>query len=154
MKGNVESLIRTTAMNPINGKLNLVQYKNEKKKALVHKGVCESVVAFADANPMMPFYAILAVGVGSGSFKMDEYKKGYKFFNADKASTCLAMANAYNKHMNIKGKPSDVVWRLVNKYYNKVSHNVDDFKAALSKAKVADGDRGHFSELCANIGIV
>ena len=52
MKGNVENLIRTTAMNPINGKLNLVQYKNEKKKALVHKGVCESVVAFADANTL------------------------------------------------------------------------------------------------------
>ena len=152
-KGNVEKMIREVAVNPINGRLNLVQYKKQKEKALIHKNVCEKVVNFADNNPFMPFYAILAVGVGSGSFKTSEYNKGYKTFDENKTLACLEMAKAYNDKMGIKGKPSDVVWRLVNKYYNKVSHKVDDFMNSINKAELADGNRGHFNELCKNVGI-
>ena len=152
--GNVEMMVRNTANNPINGKLNLIQYRKNgmRDKALMHKSVCEQIVNFAD-NHKMPFYAILAVGVGSGSFKTTEYNKGYKKFDAEKTKTCLEMANAYNEKMGIKGKPSDVTWRLVNRYYNKVSHNVEDFMNSLNKANVADGNRGHFKELCVNLGI-
>lgn len=154
-KGNVEMMVRTTANNPINAKLNLVQYKKNgmRDKALAHKSVCENVVAFADANPNVPFYAILAMGVGSGSFKTSEYNKGYKKFDANKTATCIAMANAYNQKMGIKGKPSDVTWRLVNRYYNRVSNNLDDFMKSLDNANTADGNRGHFKELCHNLGI-
>lgn len=151
--GNVEVMVRNTAINPINGRLNLVQYKKEKAKALTHKSVCESIVNFADANPNFPFYALLSIGVGSGSFKMSEYNKGYKYFNADKAKTCYDMAMAYNKRMGIKGKPSDVTWRLVNRFYNRVSHSLDAFNATLANAKDMDGNRGHFKELCANLGM-
>lgn len=153
-RGNVEFMVRNTAKNPISGRLNLVQYKNEKKKALLHKSVCESVVEFADNNPTMPFYAVLSVGVGSGSFKTTEYNKGYKYFNAEKTKSCMQMANMYNKVLGIKGKPSDVTWRLVNRYYNRVSHNVSDFVDAINRSnKTLDGKRGHFKELCSVFGM-
>ena len=98
MKTNsVENRIREVAEKPINGRLNLVQYKKEKAKALNHKAVCEQIVKFADGNPYMPIYAILACGVAANAFKNSTFDKGYKKFNDVKASTCYKMARAYNE---------------------------------------------------------
>ena len=145
--------IKNVAEKPISGRLNLMQFKKQKEKALEHKRVCEDVLAFHSVNPSMPMYAILSVGISAGAFKSCEFDKGYKKFDKEKTETILAMALAYNERMGIKGKPSDVVWRLCLKYYNKKSHNLNDFLADLEKAEVMDGKRGHFNELCKNIGI-
>ena len=156
MKTNsVENRIREVAEKPINGRLNLVQYKKEKAKALKHKDVCKQIVEFADGNPYMPIYAILACGVAADAFKNSTFDKGYKNFNGDKAATCYKMARAYNEKMGIKGQPNDVVWRLVARYYEKVSSNMEDFEKALAKAEViVDADaRGNYEAICANIGM-
>lgn len=156
MKTNsVENRIREVAEKPINGRLNLVQYKKEKAKALNHKAVCEQIVKFADGNPYMPIYAILACGVAANAFKNSTFDKGYTKFNDVKASTCYKMARAYNEKMGIKGQPNDVVWRLVARYYEKVSSNMEDFEKALAKAEVivnADA-RGNYETICANMGV-
>jgi len=123
------------------------------KRYEVHKTACRDIADFAQLNPTIPFWAILASGVSSGAFKLDSYLRGYKGFDWDKAESIKDMANAYNTHMGLKGKPSDVVWRLAIKFYNEKSHSVDDFKAALQNGKLMDGDRGHFKELCENLGL-
>lgn len=156
MKTNsVENRIREVAEKPISGRLNLVQYKKEKAKALNHKAVCEQIVKFADGNPYMPIYAILACGVAANAFKNSIFDKGYTKFNDAKASTCYKMARAYNEKMGIKGQPNDVVWRLVARYYEKVSSNMEDFEKALAKAEViVDADaRGNYETICANMGV-
>ena len=156
MKHNsVENLIRETANNPIPGRLNLVQFKKEKEKAIRHKAICEQIVNYADSNKYIPIYAILASGVAADAFKTATFEKGYKKFNADKVDTCYKMAMAYNKKMGIKGQPTDVVWRLVARYYSKVSCNFADFEKSLAKAKVLDdaAGRGKYEVLCANLGI-
>ena len=156
MKTNsVENRIREVAEKPINGRLNLVQYKKEKAKALNHKAVCEQIVKFADGNPYMPIYAILACGVAANAFKNSTFDKGYTKFNDVKASTCYKMARAYNEKMGIKGQPNDVVWRLVARYYEKVSSNMEDFEKALAKAEViVDADaRSNYETICANMGV-
>lgn len=154
MKENkVETLIKSVAENKIAGKYNLSQYKAVKAKMVTHKQVCEQIMEFKKNNPTIPTYIVLSAGVGTGAFKMDEYNKGYKTFNADKVINVVKMAEMYNKHMNIKGKPSDVTYRIAIKFYNKVSHNVSDFELALNKANIMDGNRGHFAELCSNLGI-
>ena len=156
MKTNsVENRIREVAEKPISGRLNLVQYKKEKAKALNHKAVCEQIVKFADGNPYMPIYAILACGVAANAFKNSTFDKGYTKFNDVKASTCYKMARAYNEKMGIKGQPNDVVWRLVARYYEKVSSNMEDFEKALAKAEVIVGadSRGNYETICANMGV-
>lgn len=156
MKTNsVENRIREVAEKPISGRLNLVQYKKEKAKALNHKAVCEQIVKFADGNPYMPIYAILACGVAANAFKNSTFDKGYTKFNDAKASTCYKMARAYNEKMGIKGQPNDVVWRLVARYYEKVSSNMEDFEKALAKAEVIAGadSRGNYETICANMGV-
>lgn len=155
MKTNsVENRIREVAENPISSRLNLVQYKKEKAKALSHKAVCEQIVEFADGNPYMPIYAILTCGVAADAFKNTIFDKGYKKFNGVKAATCYKMARAYNEKMGIKGQPNDVVWRLVARYYERVSSNMEDFEKALAKAEVIAGanTRGNYETICANIG--
>ena len=155
MKTNsVENRIREVAENPISGRLNLVQFKKEKAKALTHKQVCEQVVDYANGNPYMPIYAVLACGIAADAFKNATFDKGYKRFNKEKADTCFKMARAYNTKMGIKGQPNDVVWRLVARFYEKVSSNFEDFEKALDKAEVIEGAdaRGNYEAICANVG--
>ena len=153
MEKSIFEKVNEVAVNRLNGKYNLVQYKAQKAKAVAHKTACEGAIQFYKENPLMPFYAVLSVGISAGAFKSTEFAKGYKKFDAEKAKACLMMANAYNKKMGIKGKPSDVVWRLVTRYYNKKSHNVTDFEKTLESVSIKDGKRGHFAELCENLGI-
>ena len=156
MKENsVENRIAEVASKPISGKLNLAQFKKEKAKALIHKGVCGQVLDFAKGNPYMPIYAILLTGVSSDAFKSAAFEKGYKKFNAEKAKATFEMSRAYTKKMGIKGQPNDVVWRLMSKFYDKVSTDYADFEKALNKAKVIEGAdaRGNYKVQCANLGI-
>lgn len=157
MKENsVESRIRLAVKTPINGRLNLVQFKKEKEHAQKHKEICEQVVKYADAHTTIPFYIVLSMGIANGAFKNVEFEKGYKKFNPEKIDTTYKMALAYNEKMGIKGQASDVTWRLVGKFYREVSPSYEAFLTALSKAKVlkdADSRSADFKKLCKNVGI-
>lgn len=152
-KTSVEELVRTAATAPIDTTLNLVPFKHDKMLAQRHKDICQMAVDFAEEHPDMPFYAVLSSAIGSGAWKTDIFLKGYKRFDAERAEQMYQMALAYNQKMEIDHKPSDVVWRLVRRYYDKVSTNYEDFLASLASAKIMDGDRGHFKEQCINLGI-
>jgi len=153
MEKGIYGKVIEVASNKLNGKLNLVQYKAQKAKAVAHKNACEQAVAFANEYPLMPFYAVLAMGINSNAFKTSEFEKGYKSFDAEKAKTCYEMAKLYTEKMGIKGRPSDITWNLVSKFYAKKSHKLSDFALALENAKPMDDARGHFKELCENLGI-
>jgi predicted GH43/DUF377 family glycosyl hydrolase len=148
----VEKRIEEVANTKIGGKYNLVQYKKEKEKMMIHKSVCQAVLAFRDKNVHMPMYAILSCGISAGAFKNEEFEKGYKHFDAEKAKTIFEMAKAYNVAMDGKGMPSDVLYRVAARYYKKVSHNLADLENTLSKAKKVKIDRKNFEELCKNVG--
>lgn len=149
----VEKRIEEMANTKIGGKLNLAQYKKEKERLMIHKSVCQQVLAYRDSNPTMPVYAILSAGISAGAFKNEEFNKGYKKFDSDKVNAVYQMANAYNKAMGKNGMPSDVLYRVCMKYYKKVSHNVADFMKSLETAKQMDTCRGNFEELCKNVGV-
>lgn len=148
----VEKRIEEAAKANIGGKYNLVQFRKEKERLMVHKSVCQSVLAFRDENVHMPMYAILSCGISAGAFKNEEFNKGYKKFDAEKAKAVFEMAKAYNVAMGGKGMPSDVLYRVAMRYYKHVSHNVDDMVNTLSKAKKIAVTRGNFEELCKNVG--
>jgi len=153
MEKGIYGKVMEIAENNIPAKYNLVQYKKAKAKALAHKSVCEKAVQFAKENPLMPFYAILAMGINANANKTSEFEKGYETFDEKKAKTTFEMAKMYNEKMGIKGKPNDVVWRLVSKFYAKKSENVTDFAVALDNAKVMGDERENYAELCANLGM-
>ena len=148
----VEKRIEEVAKSKIGGKYNLVQFKEEKKRLMIHKSVCQAVLAFRDENVHMPMYAILSCGISAGAFKNEEFEKGYTHFDAEKAKTIFEMAKAYNAAMGGKGMPADVLYRVAARYYKKVSHNLADMEKKLSTAKKIVVDRKNFEELCMNVG--
>lgn len=162
-KNAVETMIRNTAKNKLSGKYNFVQYReggvkyDETKKAILHKRICEEVVAFADSHKDIPFYFILSVGISKGAYKASEFEKGYKQFNAAKVETVHEMGAAYNAYNGIAGrKMSDVTIRLVMRFYEKVSTSLEDFNAALEKSQKLGkscGERGNYEALCKNLNI-
>ena len=164
MANATEMAIRNVANNKLNGKYNLAQYKEggsrheEKVKAMTHKRVCEEIAAFADANPNIPFYFILSVGVSKGAYKMSEFAKGYKAFKADEVAMVAKMGAAYNAYNGLGGrKMSDVTIRLIMRYYEKVSHDFETFLTDLNKSKVLGKMCGSremkYGELCKNLNI-
>ena len=154
MKQNsVENRIVEVANTKISGKYNLAQYKKEKARLMAHKSVCEAVLAFKQENKYMPMYAILSCGISAGAFKNEEFDKGYKSFDKEKAQTIFDMAVAYNKANGIDGAPNDVTYRVCTKFYKKVSHNVSDFESALAKLKKPLTDeRKDFHKICKAVG--
>ena len=74
------------------------KYYDERNKVLLHKRICEEITAFADSHKEIPFYFILQVGVSKGAFKMCEFERGYKSFNADKVKQVHTMGMEYNKY--------------------------------------------------------
>ena len=163
-KNSVEMAIRNAASSKVAGKFNLPQYKKEgtahyeeRQKALLHKRICEEIVAFADSHKDIPFYFILQVGVSKGAFKMSEFAKGYKQFKACKVEQVHVMGMEYNKYNGIEGKKmSDVTIRLVMRYYEKVSSNFADFVADLNNSTKLGkecGARGNYENLCKNLNI-
>ena len=141
-KNFIESAIRNVANNKLAGKYNLAQYKEggsrfeEKKKAMLHKQICEEIVAFADSHKDIPFYFILSVGVSKGAYKMSEFEKGYKRFDADEVEMVAKMGKAYNDYNEQYGKKmSDVTIRLIMRYYERVGKKFDNFLSDLNNSK-------------------
>lgn len=160
----VENAIRKVANNKLAGKYNLAQYKEggsrfeEKKKAMLHKQICEEIVAFADSHKNIPFYFILSVGVSKGAYKMSEFEKGYKRFNAEEVEAVHQMGMAYNAYNGLANKKmSDVTIRLIMRYYEKKSNDMETFTNDLNKSKVLGklcGSREmEYAELCKNLNI-
>jgi hypothetical protein len=163
-KNSVETAIRNAASSKVAGKFNLPQYKKEgtahyeeRQKALLHKRICEEIVAFADSHKDIPFYFILQVGVYKGAFKMSEFEKGYKQFKAYKVEQVHMMGMEYNKYNGLEGKKmSDVTIRLVMRYYEKVSSDFVTFINDLNKSEKLGkqcGARGNYEALCKNLNI-
>lgn len=130
-----------------------IKTDEEKEKAKLHQKACHGVISFHERHPEMPLYAVLSVGVSAGAFKRSEFEKGYKKFDPIKTNAVLLMAKEYNRVMGIKGKPSDTTWRIVNKYYNEVSKDINHFVKALKNAGSLDNKRGHFKEQCHALGM-
>ena len=163
-KNSVETAIRNAASSKVAGKYNLPQYKkegtkhyDERQKALLHKRICEEIVAFADSHKDIPFYFILQVGVSKGAFKMSEFEKGYKQFKACKVEQVHMMGMEYNKYNGLEGKKmSDVTIRLVMRYYERVSNDFVTFINDLNKSEKLGkqcGARGNYEMLCKNLNI-
>ncbi len=164
MANKIENAIRNTANNKLSGKYNLAQYKEggsryaEKQRAMLHKQVCEEIVAFADSHKKIPFYFILSVGVSKGAYKESEFNKGYKRFNAEEVETVHKMGMAYNAYNGIGHKKmSDVTIRLIMRYYEKKSKNMETFTNDLNNSKVMGklcGSREiDYAKLCKNLNI-
>lgn len=164
MANKLETLIKTAAENPISKKFNLAQYQEggtrheEKKKALLHKNVCQQIMDFADKHKDIPLYFILSVGVSKGACKISEFEKGYKSFNAEEVFSVFKMGNEYNKYNGLeKRKMSDVTIRLIMRYYEKKSKEMDDFLTDLNNSKVLGklcGSREmKYTDLCKNLNI-
>lgn len=149
---NINTMVADYSKVTFGGKLNLVQFKPQKAKAITHQEVCQQLQAFQTAHPDMPMYAIMSCGISAGAYKRSEFANGYKSFDSKKCETILAMAKLYNEKMGIKGKPSDVTYRLMTKFYNTVSHDIKVLEERLATAEKMDGKRGHFKELCSNLG--
>lgn len=160
----VENLIRECANNKLSGKFNLPQYHKEGskcnaeyKKALLHKQVCEAMVAFADKHPNEGFCFIIACGSQKDAHKTSAFEKGYKKFDAEKVETVIRMGKAYNEYNGLKGrKMSDVTWRLITRYYDQVSHDYEQFLEDLNNSEVLGrkcGERGDYDKLCKNLNI-
>lgn len=163
-KNQINNAINNVANNRLAGKYNLAQYKEggsrheEKKAAMTHKAVCEEVVKFATTHPNIPMYFILSVGISKGAYKMSEFNKGYKRFNADEVEMVHKMGTAYNAYNGLPSKKmSDVTIRLIMRYYEKVSHNYDTFLTDLNKSKVLGKMCGSremkYTDLCKNLNI-
>ena len=163
-KNVIESAIRNVANNKLAGKYNLAQYKEggsrfeEKKKAMLHKQICEEIVTFADSHKDIPFYFILSVGVSKGAYKMSEFEKGYKRFNAEEVEAVHKMGMAYNTYNGIGHKKmSDVTIRLIMRYYEKKSKEMETFTNDLNNSQVLGklcGSREiDYTKLCKNLNI-
>ena len=150
---DIKAMVADYASVKLGGKLNLAQFKPMKAKAVQHQTVCKSIEDFQASHPEMPLYAVLSCGISAGAYKHSEFHKGYKDFNAEQCETIYQMAKLYNDAMGIKGKPSDVTYRIATKFYKTVSHKIEDFKARLANASKMDGKRGHYKEQCANLGM-
>lgn len=163
-KNAIEMAIRNVANNRLAGKYNLAQYREggskyeEKKKAVLHKKVCEEVVAFADSHKDIPFYFILSVGISKGAYKMSEFERGYKAFKASEVEMVAKMGRAYNDYNEQYGKKmTDVTIRLIMRYFEKVSKEYDKFLLDLNNSKVLGKNCGSrhidYADLCKNLNI-
>ena len=150
---DINTMVADYSKVSLGGKLNLNQFKSVKAVAVQHQKVCQTIEEFHTTHPDMPMYAVLSCGISAGAYKRSEFINGYKNFDSEKCETIFEMAKAYNDAMGIKGKPSDVVYRLMLKFYNTQSHDLNVLKERLKTAQQMDGKRGHFKELCANLGM-
>lgn len=160
----IENIIRRYAsakLTSLENKFRLPQYKEggnkyeETLKAMTHKKICEEIVSFAESHADIPLYFILSVGVSKGAYKMSEFEKGYKHFDANKVEIIAEMCRLYNNHNGVpKRKASDVTIRLIMRYYE--LKGTDSFVNDLNKSKVlgkACGMRGNYEQLCRNLNI-
>lgn len=159
----IESAIVSVATNRLAGKYNLSQYKEgakrhqEKLNAMLHKSICEEILAFKETHKDIPMYFILSVGIAKGAYKKSEFDKGYKHFDTEKVEKVAEFGKAYNAYNGVKSiKLSDVTIRLMMRYYEQVSKEMDTFMADLNKSKVLGKEaisRGNYISLCENLNI-
>ena len=149
---DVEAMVRSYATAQPK-KYNLSQFKPQKALFNLQKEVCQAVLDFRAKHPEMPIYAVLSVGISAGAYKRDVFANGYKEFNADRAEFVLDMGKWYNQYLGINGKPSDVTYRLITRFYNRVSKDRNVFKLRVKSAQGLDGKRGHFKQLCEALGM-
>lgn len=157
----VEKLVRETATNKLDKKYNLAQYREggskyaEGQRARINKQVCEEIVKFLDETKA-PIYAVVICGCQTDGAKIEVARKGYKKFDRAKVEMVMAMGKAYNDHNGIKGKMSDITWRLMGRYYDKRSKTMEQFLADLQASEVLGkkaAERGDFKALCKNLNI-
>lgn len=124
----------------------------------IHADVCRQIVAFMQSHPTAPFTFVIACACQKDAHKTKAFEKGYKKFDGAKVETIMAMLSLYYAYNNNNKKPSDVAWRLIMRYYETISTDINDFKSALSKSKKYGKRCGSrdikYSELCANLGMV
>lgn len=157
----VEKLVRETASKPLENKYRLPQYKEggskfeEAQKARANKKACEDIVKFIDETKA-PIYAVVICGCQTDGAKIEVARKGYKKFDRAKVEMVMAMGKAYNEYNGIKGKMSDVTWRLIGRYYDRRGKTMEQFLADLQSSKVLGknaGSRGDFKALCRNLNV-
>lgn len=159
----IENAIVSVATNRLAGKYNLSQYKEgakrhqEKLNAMLHKSICEQILDFKETHKDIPMYFILSVGIAKGAYKKSEFDKGYKHFDTEKVEKVAEFGKAYNAYNGVKSiKLSDVTIRLMMRYYEQVSKEMDTFMADLNKSKVLGKEaisRGNYIALCENLNI-
>lgn len=159
----IENAINNVANNKLATKYNLAQYKEgakryqEKLNAMRHKSICEQIVSFKENHKDIPMYFILSVGISKGAYKMNEFNKGYKSFDAEKVEKVAEFGKAYNTYNNINSvKLSDVTIRLMMRYYEQVSKEYSVFIIDLNKSNVLGRKaamRGNYVDLCENLNI-
>lgn len=124
----------------------------------IHADVCRQIVAFMQSHPSAPITFVIAVACQKDAHKTKAFEKGYKKFDAQKVEVVMQMLALYYAYNKNQKKPSDVAWRLIMRYYETISTNVDDFKSVLAKSKKYGKRCGSreikYSELCANLGMV
>lgn len=143
------------------GKYNLVQYKNNPVaiRAKAHKSVCKAIIDYIkNDNRGIPAYVICQVGISKGAFKSEEFDRGYQSIDLDKVTKVSDMAYAFNEMTGHKDvKPTDVTWRICQKYYERKSTSLNQFKQDLQKAIdlgcIMTGARGTFAEATSALGI-
>ena len=88
---------------------------------------------------------------------MSEFNKGYKKFKPEEVEQVALYGQAYNAYNGIKSKKlSDVTIRLMMRYYEKVSTDMDTFTNDLNKSQVLGKiavKRGDYGQLCKNLNI-
>lgn len=159
----IETAIVNVATHKLAGKYNLSQYKEgakrhqEKLNAILHKSICEQILAFKEAHKDIPMYFILSVGIAKGAYKKSEFDKGYKHFDTEKVEKVAEFGKAYNAYNGVKSvKLSDVTIRLMMRYYELVSKDMETFTTDLNKSNVLGKEaisRGNYIALCKNLNI-
>lgn len=129
-KNKIEELIRIEANNT-----NVA----DNEKAMQHHNVCKQVIAFCEEHKSIPLYFALQVGIAKGAFKMSEFSKGYKSFDAEKVLRVYKMGLYFNKHNGLvmkngkQRKLGDVAIRLVMAFYERVNRSPITFMQYCKK---------------------
>ena len=146
---------KTKIMNKIETLIRECANSNETS---VHADVCRQIVKFMQSHPSAPITFVIAVACQKDAHKTKAFEKGYKKFDAQKVEVVMQMLALYYAYNNNQKKPSDVAWRLIMRYYENVSKDVEVFKADLAKSKKYGKKCGSrdikYSELCENLGMV
>ena len=104
------------------------------------------------------YYKTQQIKVFSYRYKESEFNKGYKHFNAEEVETVHKMGMAYNAYNGFGHKKmSDVTIRLIMRYYEKKSKDMETFTQDLNNSKVMGklcGSREiDYAKLCKNLNI-
>ena len=136
----------------------LIRERAKSNDNTLHTQICKQIVAFMETHPSYPFSFTISCACQKDAHKERAFLKGYKHFDGKKVETVYMMGKlymAYNGHPNKKA--SDVVWRLMMRYYENVSSDIETFKETLATSKKLGRKCGSrevkYSYLCENLGM-